>query len=96
MEFLVFLCILLALSSFFLAFWVRNLISKIKVTAEKRQETINVCYGYIDVLNGISSHEMWSGEPTFRNFKIQTENFIRYLQTDELYSEIKFLFEDNK
>lgn len=93
MEVFILLTILLFLSSLFLSFWVRNLINKIKTTAQKRQEVINILHTYISLINETSSLDMWAGHPEFNRFKIQTENLIRYLQADEIYEEIKFLFE---
>lgn len=80
----------------FLSFWVRNLIVKLKTVARKRQEVIDVLYSYIDELDEIQSHEMWSGEPMFRKFKIYTEKLVRYLQTDHIHGEIKFLYDEEK
>lgn len=37
---------------------------------------------------------MWSGEPMFREFKVHTEALIRFLQTDHIHEEIKFLYEE--
>lgn len=86
--------IILLVVILFLSFWVRNLILKLKQVARKREEVIRVSYNYIDKLDEISLHEMWSGEPMFREFKIFTEQYIRFLQTDHIHEEIKFLNEE--
>lgn len=77
-----------------LSFWLRNVISKLKEVARKRQQTIEVLYNYIDKIDEINTHEMWSGEPMFREFKVHTESLIRFLQTDHIHEEIKFLYEE--
>ncbi len=96
MEFLITVIVILIFIILFLTFWVRNLILKLKKVAEKREQTVNILYGYMDVLDEISIHEMWSGEPMFREFKVHTEKLIRYLQTDQIHGEIKFLYEEEK
>lgn len=80
-------------TTLFFSLWVKNLINKLKLVAEKRQEQTQILYEFVDKLEEISNHQMWIGEPMFREHKLYTEKLIRYLQNDFIEEEIKFIYE---
>lgn len=77
----------------FLSFWIKNLITKLKRVAEDRQEKLQILHEFVDRLEEIDQHEMLSGYQLFRDHKMYTEKLIRYLQSDSVEDEIKFIYE---
>jgi len=93
MEFLVLVVVILSILSLVLFFWCRNLVSKLKIVAEKRVDDINILNEYYSKLTYITDDEMWSGDPSFRAIKSHTDLLIKYFQDDEVYRAIGFLYE---
>lgn len=85
--------ILLALLVVILFFWVRNLIGKLQILAKKRTDDIDILNAYFKELVYITEDDMWSGDVSFRRIKNQTELLVRYLQDDEAYRVLNFLYE---
>lgn len=80
-------------TTIFLLLWVRYLVKKIRIIAEKRQERLDILNQYLDGISDILQSEMWFGDPMFKSHKDYTERLIRYLQDDSLEDEIKFIYE---
>ena len=96
MEFLTLIVVLLSLLVVILFFWCKNLVSKLKIVAEKRVDDINILNEYYQRLTFITDDDMWSGDPSFRAIKSHTDLLIKYFQDDEVYRAIGFLYEAKK
>jgi len=96
MEFLIFIVVILFFINILLFFWGRNLVSKLKIVAEKRVDDINVLYEFYEQLTYITEDQMWSGDASFRRIRNHTDLLIKYFQDDEVYRTLGFLYEAKK
>lgn len=93
MEILTLLVVMLSLIVVILFFWARNMVTKLKIIAEKRVDDINILNEYYQQLTFITDDDMWSGDPAFRRIKNHTDLLIKYLQDDEVYRTLGFMYE---
>jgi uncharacterized protein (DUF433 family) len=83
-------------TTIFLGFWIKNLISKLKSMAEKKEEFDNILNEYTLLLEQVYNNDLYGGLPIFKETKLYTENLMKYINFNLNQDEIGFIYDNDK